>query len=64
VARVLAEPAPDSSVVLAHDAARQACVAVLAQQGLRPTTERSNAAEAAEAAGSTGYAMYRQGSWV
>ena len=37
-ARVLAESAPDSSVVLAYDAARQACVAVLAQQGLRPTT--------------------------
>lgn len=37
-ARVLAESAPDSSVVLAHDAARQACVALLAQQGLRPTT--------------------------
>lgn len=37
-ARVLAESAPDSCVVLAYDAARQACVAVLAQQGLRPTT--------------------------
>jgi HEPN domain-containing protein len=37
-ARVLVEPAPDSSVVLSYDAARQACVAVLAQQGLRPTT--------------------------
>lgn len=37
-ARVLAESAPDSSVVLAYDAARQACVAVLAQQGLRPTS--------------------------
>ena len=31
-------PTPDSSVVLAYDAARQACVALLAQQGLRPTT--------------------------
>jgi HEPN domain-containing protein len=37
-ARVLAELAPDSSVILAYDAARQACVALLAQQGLRPTT--------------------------
>jgi len=37
-ARVLARPAPDSSVVLAYDAARQACMAALAQQGLRPTT--------------------------
>lgn len=37
-ARVLAQSAPDSSVVLAYDAARQACVALLAQQGLRPTT--------------------------
>lgn len=37
-ARMIAESAPDSSVVLAYDAARQACVGVLAQQGLRPTT--------------------------
>jgi HEPN domain-containing protein len=37
-ARILADGAPDSSVVLAYDAARQACVALLAQQGLRPTT--------------------------
>jgi hypothetical protein len=35
---VIAETAPDSSVILACDAARQACVALLAQQGLRPTT--------------------------
>ena len=37
-ARIVAEAAPDSSVVLSYDAARQACVALLAQQGLRPTT--------------------------
>jgi hypothetical protein len=37
-AQVLGESAPDSSVILAYDAARQACVALLAQQGLRPTT--------------------------
>lgn len=43
-ARALAQSAPDSGVVLAYDAARQACVALLAQQvllaqqGLRPTT--------------------------
>jgi hypothetical protein len=37
-ARIVAEAAPDSSIVLAYDAARQACVALLAQQGLRPTT--------------------------
>ncbi len=37
-ARLIAEAAPDSSVVLAYDAARQACVSLLAQQGLRPTT--------------------------
>lgn len=37
-ARTLAQSAPDSSVVLAYDAARQACVSLLAQQGLRPTT--------------------------
>jgi hypothetical protein len=37
-ARVLEQSAPDSCVVLAYDAARQACMALLAQQGLRPTT--------------------------
>jgi hypothetical protein len=37
-ARVIAQGSPDNSVVLAYDAARQACVAILAQQGLRPTT--------------------------
>jgi len=37
-ARLIAPTAPDSSIVLAYDAARQACVALLAQQGLRPTT--------------------------
>jgi HEPN domain len=37
-ARVIAEAAPDGCVILAYDAARQACVALLAQQGLRPTT--------------------------
>jgi len=33
-AQVLAEPTPDSSVALAYDAARQACVALLAQRWL------------------------------
>jgi HEPN domain-containing protein len=37
-ARTIAEAAPDSSIILAYDAARQACVGLLAQQGLRPTT--------------------------
>ena len=37
-ARLIAQAAPDSCIVLAYDAARQACVALLAQQGLRPTT--------------------------
>jgi len=37
-ARILAEAAPDSSIILTYDAARQACVALLAEQGLRPTT--------------------------
>jgi HEPN domain-containing protein len=37
-ARIIAAAAPDSSIILAYDAARQACVALLAQQGLRPTT--------------------------
>ncbi len=34
----LVAAAPDSSIILAYDAARQACVALLARQGLRPTT--------------------------
>jgi hypothetical protein len=33
-ARLVAAAAPDSSIILAYDAARQACVALLAQQGL------------------------------
>jgi DNA-binding LacI/PurR family transcriptional regulator len=37
-ARAIAESVPDSSIILSYDAARQACVALLAQQGLRPTT--------------------------
>jgi|SRR5579872_5882138 len=37
-AGLVAAAAPDSSITLAYDAARQACVALLAQQGLRPTT--------------------------
>ena len=37
-ARMVAGTAPESSIVLAYDAARQACVGLLAQQGLRPTT--------------------------
>lgn len=37
-ARLVAAAAPDSSIILAYDAARQACVALLVQQGLRPTT--------------------------
>jgi hypothetical protein len=35
---MLAQAAPDSSITVTYDAARQACVALLAQQGLRPTT--------------------------
>jgi hypothetical protein len=37
-ARALEQTSPDSAYVLAYDAARQACTALLAQQGLRPTT--------------------------
>jgi hypothetical protein len=37
-ARRLVDDDPASAYVLAYDAARQACVGVLAQQGLRPTT--------------------------
>jgi hypothetical protein len=35
-ARVIAETAPDSSVILAYDAARQACVALLARRACAP----------------------------
>lgn len=37
-ARRIVEQDPDSSVVLAYDAARHGCLALLAQQGLRSTT--------------------------
>ncbi len=37
-ARAVEQTSPDSAFVLAYDAARQACTALLAQQGLRPTT--------------------------
>ena len=37
-AHAVAERDPDSAVVLAYDAARQALTALLAHQGLRPTT--------------------------
>jgi hypothetical protein len=37
-ARAIEQASPDSAFVLAYDAARQACTALLAQQGLRPTT--------------------------
>lgn len=37
-ARTIAAADPDSAYVLAYDAARFACVALLAHQGLRPTT--------------------------
>lgn len=36
-ARAVADLDPDSAYVLAYDAARQACTALLAHQGLRPT---------------------------
>jgi uncharacterized protein (UPF0332 family) len=37
-AQVLLDTDPTSALVLAYDSARQACTALLAQQGLRPTT--------------------------
>ena len=37
-AQTIAVDDPDSSYVLAYDATRQACTALLAHQGLRPTT--------------------------
>ena len=37
-ARAIEQANPDSAFVLAYDAARQACTALLAEQGLRPTT--------------------------
>jgi uncharacterized protein (UPF0332 family) len=38
-ARAVVERDPDSAFVLAYDAARQALTALLAQQGLRPTSK-------------------------
>ncbi|WP_433611284.1 hypothetical protein ACQP2P_43830 [Dactylosporangium sp. CA-139114] len=38
-AAVLCDEDPDSSYTLAYDAARFACTALLAQQGLRPTSK-------------------------
>src|SRR6266508_4458823 len=38
-ARMIATDDPDSAYVLAYDAMRQACTALLAHQGLRPTTQ-------------------------
>jgi hypothetical protein len=38
-ASTLRDADPDSSYTLAYDAARFACTALLAQQGLRPTTK-------------------------
>jgi len=38
-ARTVADLDPDSAYVLAYDAARQACAALLAHQGLRATSE-------------------------
>lgn len=38
-ARSAVDPDPDSAFVLAYDAARQALTALLAHQGLRPTTK-------------------------
>ncbi|WP_327006733.1 hypothetical protein OHA72_05365 [Dactylosporangium sp. NBC_01737] len=38
-AHALSRDDPDSSFTLAYDAARFACTAVLAQQGLRPTSQ-------------------------
>lgn len=37
-AQVLLDADPTNALVLAYDAARQACTALPAQQGLRPTT--------------------------
>jgi hypothetical protein len=38
-AQAIATDDPDSAYVLAYDAIRQACTALLAHQGLRPTTQ-------------------------
>jgi hypothetical protein len=43
-ARAVEQTSPDSAFVLAYDAARQACTALLAQQGLRPTTAGGHSA--------------------
>jgi hypothetical protein len=43
-ARLAIERDPDSAIVLAYDAARQALTALLAHQGLRPTTKGGHCA--------------------
>lgn len=43
-ARSVVESDPDSAFVLAYDAARQALTALLAHQGLRPTTKGGHVA--------------------
>jgi hypothetical protein len=50
-ARAIEQASPDSAFVLAYDAARQACTALLAQQGLRPTTSGLLANDLARAEG-------------
>jgi hypothetical protein len=59
-ARSVADRDPDSAFVLAYDAARQALTALLAQQGLRPTTKGGHYAveRAARAQFGTGFRQF------
>lgn len=43
-AQIVVDAVPECGVILAADAARQACLALLAQQGLRPTAAGGHAA--------------------
>jgi HEPN domain-containing protein len=59
-ARSAVERDPDSAYVLAYDAARQALTALLAQQGLRPTTKGGHYAveQAARAQFGQGFRLF------
>ncbi len=56
-----ADTDPDSAFTLAYDAARFACTALLAQQGLRPTTRGGHYAVEVAVRGQFGAAFDRYG---
>lgn len=58
-ARSAEERDPDSAFVLAYDAARQALIGLLAQQGLRPTTKGATTRSSKQLAPSSARASVR-----